>query len=80
MLKCGGQRMKENKKYVFTIEQIQVAFEEMTIEDAFDKLLKETELSTPEQCRSCKTSPCPMKETEKDFIQAVGCAFKKDGE
>jgi hypothetical protein len=34
----------------------------------------------PKQCKSCKTSPCPMKDTDKDFIEAAGCAFKKDGE
>lgn len=34
----------------------------------------------PKHCQSCKTSPCPMKDTDKDFIQAVGCAFKKDCE
>jgi hypothetical protein len=34
-------------------------------------------IKTNEHCQSCKT-PCPLKDTDKNFIQAVGCMFKRE--
>ena len=49
------------------------------VDDAFDKAKKEIGLLTQDLCKQCNKSPCPMNGMEKDFIDAVGCMFQKEG-